>query len=98
MVNFLGVIFDAQGYSLQQIVSNADGNPVEKTSAILMWLCFDTGDGVLNVPITKIDIEMNRMVVTSQLLSTYTDRTRRLLKKTPRGTISIPFGAILQRR
>lgn len=55
------------------------------------------GNGILYVPVSKLNLELNKTVVPSQILACYSDRTRTLLKKTPRGTATIPFGGILQR-
>lgn len=98
MFNFLGIQFGNLGYRLQQIVPDTDGKPVQKTSDILFWVAADVGNGTLYVPISKIDIEMNTTVVPAQLLACYNDRTRTLLQKTPKGTATIPSGAIFCRR
>lgn len=98
MFNFLGIQFGNMDYKLQQIVPDTDGKPVQKTSDILFWVAAEVGNGTLYVPISKIDIEMHTMVVPAQLLACYNDRTRTLLQKTPKGTATIPFGAIFNRR
>ncbi len=97
MFHFMGLQFGNYDYKLQQIIQDTDGKPVQKTSEILFWVVADVGNGVLYIPVSKLDIGMNKIVVLSQLLACYSDRTRTLLKKTPRGTATIPFGGILQR-
>lgn len=97
MFHFMGIQFGNYDYKLQQIVMDTDGKPVRKTSDILFWVVADVGKGVLYIPISKIDIEMNKTVVPSQLLACFSDRTRTLLKKTPSGVAAIPFGCLLQR-
>lgn len=98
MYNFIGIEFGNCEYKLKQIVMDAEGKPVEKTSEILFWVVADVGTGIMYTPISKLDIEMNRMVIPAQLLSCYNDRTRMLLKKTSNGTATIPFGGIFRRR
>ncbi len=97
MFHFMGLQFGNFEYRLQQIVQDTDGKPVQKTSDILFWVVADVGNGVLYIPVSKLDIEMNKTVVPSQLLACYSDRTRSLIKKTPRGTATLPFGAIFHR-
>lgn len=92
----MGIQFGSYEYRLQQIVPDTDGKPVQKTSEILFWVVADVGNGILYIPVSKLDIEMNKTVVPSQLIACYTDRTRTLLQKTPRGTATIPFGGILR--
>lgn len=98
MFIFLGLQFGNCDYKLQQIVPDTDGKPVQKTSEILFWVVADVGNGVLYCPVSKLDIEMYRTVVPSQLMACYSDRTRTLIKKTPRGTATIPSGCLLQQR
>ena len=98
MFHFMGLQFGNCDFKLQQIVPDTDGKPIQKTSDILFWVVADVGGGgILYVPISKLDIEMNTTVVTSQIIACYNDRTRTLIKKTPNGTATLPFGAILQR-
>lgn len=97
MFHFMGIQFGNCDYKLQQIIQDTDGKPVQKTSDILFWVVADVGNGVLYIPVSKLDIEMNKTVVPAQLLACYSDRTRTLIKKTPRGTATIPFGAIFHR-
>ncbi len=97
MFHFMGIQFGNCDYKLQQIVQDTDGKPVQKTSDILFWVVADVGNGVLYIPVSKLDIEMNKTVVPSQLLACYSDRTRSLIKKTPHGTATLPFGAIFHR-
>lgn len=94
MFQFMGIQFGSYEYRLQQIVPDTDGKPVQKTSEILFWVVADLGNGIPYIPVSKLDIEMNKTVVPSQLIACYTDRT--LLQKTPRGTATIPFGGILR--
>lgn len=109
MFHFMGLQFGNCDYKLQQIIQDTDANrrlaqlsglggkPVQKTSDILFRVVADVGNGVLYIPVSKLDFEMNKTVVPSQLLACYSGRTRALLKKTPSGTATIPFGGILQR-
>lgn len=94
---FMRIQFGNCGYKLQQIIQDADGKLVQRTSDILFWVVADVGNGVLYIPVSKLDIEMNKTVVPSQLVACYSDRTRTLLKKTTNGTMTIPFGGILER-
>ena len=96
MFHFMGIQFGNCDYKLQQIIMDTDGKPVRKTNDILFWVVADVGKGVLYIPISKIDVEMNRVVVPSQLIACCNDRTRTLLRKTANGTAVIPFGYIMQ--
>lgn len=97
MFNFLGIQFGNCDFKLQQIVPDENGNPVQKTSEILFWVVADVRNGVLYIPVSKLDMEMNKTIVPSQILACYNDRTRTLLQKTSKGTATIPFGGILKR-
>lgn len=96
MFYFMGIQFGNCEYMLQQIVPDTDGKPVQKTSDILFWVVADVGNGILYIPISKLDIENNNTVVPSQLIACYNDHTHTLLKKTPNDTATIPLGAILR--
>lgn len=97
MFHFMGIQFGNCDYKLQQIIPDTDGKPVQKTSDILFWVVADVGNGILYVPVSKLDLELNKTVVPSQLLACYSDRTRTLLRKTSRGVAAIPCGCLLQR-
>lgn len=97
MFHFMGIQFGNCGYKLQQIISDSDGKLVQRTSDILFWVVSAVEGGVLYVPVSKLDIEMNTTVVPSQLLAAYSSRTRALLRKTSNGTTHIPFGGIIVR-
>lgn len=98
MFQFIGIQFGNRDCKLQQIVPDTDGKPVQKTSDILFWVVADVGNGVLEVPISKLDMELNRTVVPAQIIACCDDRTRTLLHKTPKGTAATPGGAIFKRR
>lgn len=94
---FLGIQLGSNGCKLQQIVINGDGVPVTKTSDVVFWIVSDIGSGHLYTPVSKLDMEQNSMIVPSQVLAAYNDRTRTLLRKTPKGTSTIPYGGIIVR-
>ena len=96
MDNFLGVITGNQGFKLQQIVIGENQLPVTKTSDILLWIAISKGAGTLYIPLSKLDLDTQRMIVRSQIEQSYYDRTRTLIQKTPNGTATLPFGAILR--
>ena len=95
MFKFLGILCGSSDFKLQQLVRDDTGKLVQKTSEVLFWAVGDIGGRALYIPITKIDLEQNNTIVPSQLLASYHDRTRTLLKKTPNGTTTIPFGGII---
>ncbi len=95
MINFIGLMMGNCGYKLQHIV--LDNNmPVAKTSEILFWVVTESKKGVMYTPVSKFDLENNQTIVLSQILSAYGDQTRTLLKKTDKGTITIPLGGIIR--
>lgn len=98
MFQFLGFDCDSHNYKLQQIVDDTSGKFVRKTSDIEVWVVADVGNGVLYTPLSKLDFEINKIIVPSQLLHCYYDNTRSLLQKTPTGTATLPNAAIFQRR
>lgn len=95
-MGFLGILIGNCGYKLKQIVFE-NNQPVEKTSDILFWVATESCRGVLYTPISKLDMENNKTIVLSQIIASYNDRTRTLIKKTANGTATIPFGGIIQR-
>lgn len=96
MYNFIGVMMGNNGYKLKLILLE-NNQPVEKTSDIVFWVVTETSSGVLYTPVSKLDMEINKTIVMSQIIASYKDRTRSLIKKTPNGTATIPFGGILQK-
>lgn len=96
MYIFIGIQCGSCGYKLQQLVRDDTGKLVQKTSEILFWVVYDIGGGrTLYIPFSKIDLEQNNTIVPAQILASYHDRTRTILKKTPNGTTTIPFGGII---
>ena len=96
MFNFVGIQCGSNGgYKLQQLVRDNDGKLIQKTSDVLFWVAGDIGGKTLYIPISKLDLENNNTIVPSQLLASYYDRSRMLLKKTPNGTTTIPYGGII---
>ena len=96
MYIFLGIQCGSCGCKLQLLVKDDTGKLVQKTSEILFWVVYDIGGGqTLYVPFSKIDLEQNNTIVPAQILASYNDRTRTILKKTPNGTTTIPFGGII---
>lgn len=98
MLQFLGLECGGRNFKLQQIVDDTSGKPVRKTSPIEVWVVADVGNGVLYIPLSKLDFEINKTIVPAQLLRYYSDNTRSILQKTPTGTATLPNGAIFQRR
>lgn len=98
MFQFLGFECGSCSYKLQQIVLDTNAKPVRKTCDIEAWVVADVGNGVLYIPLSKLDFEINKTIVPSQLLRYYSDNTRSLLQKTPTGTATLPNGALFQRR
>ena len=95
--SFLGLQLGSNGFKLQQIVIDEDSKPVTKTSDILLWAVFSVGNATLYIPVSKLDMEHNIMLVPSQLIQAYHDRTRTLIRKTDKCTATYPYGAILQK-
>ena len=92
---FRGLQCGNQDYKLQHIIIEDNGIPIQKTSDILLWVAMEMRRGILYTPISKLDVDSNSFIVPSQLLAAYDDRSRMLIKKTPNGTATIPFGGII---
>ncbi len=95
--SFLGIQLGSNGFKLQQIVMDEDCKPVSKTSDILFWVAFNMGNGILYVPVSRLDMEYNTILVPSQLLRSAHDRTRNLSRKTDKGIATYPFSVILRK-
>ena len=95
MFDFSGIVLGNNSCKVQQIVNHA-GRPVSKTSDIDFWVGFRINKGMLYIPVTKIDRQVNKFIVTSQILNTYYEPGRMILIKTDNGTITIPHGGITE--
>ena len=95
MNDFMGIDFGGKGYKLKQIVIE-DGEPVEKISPIMFWIVHDIGGGRhLYTPVSKLDMEIQTSIVTSQIFNAYNDKGRSIIKKTDKGTSVHPYGAVI---
>ena len=97
MISFIGLKIGNMGYKLQQPV-NVDGKMVNKTGDVLFWMVFAHDNGILNIPISKVDIQANKCIVMSEMLASYNNRARILIKKTENGTSIEPFAGVWECR
>ena len=96
MFEFMGIQFGGNGYKVQQLVYE-EGRLVTKTSDVEFWIVSSSSNGTLYTPISKLDRQTNRIIVPSQVINSFNEHGRMILKKTSKGLVTIPFGGILQR-
>lgn len=94
MSNFVGIDFDVSGYKVKQIVIE-DGEPVEKTSPIVFWVIHDIGGRSLRTPVSKLDMEIQTSIVDAQFFSAYHEKGRSIIRKSSKGTVVHPYGAVI---
>lgn len=97
-MQMMGIQTGGNGYKLQHIVLDDKGKSVAKTSEIVFWVvCLDR-QNTIYLPISKIDLEANSIIVPSQLYGSINDRTRTLIKVTDKGNSIIPSGVLISHR
>lgn len=96
MFNLIGIEFGNLGCKVQQL-ANVKGKIVSKTSDVEFWFVLSANNGVLYIPVSKIDSQINKCIVPSQIVNSYHEHGRMILRKTAEGTETIPFGGIFVR-
>ncbi|MBO6309464.1 MAG: hypothetical protein J6N70_11640 [Oribacterium sp.] len=96
MYEFMGIEFGSLGCKVQQLCFE-DGKLEIKTSDVEFWLVSRVDEGILYTPISKIDRRQNKFIVPSQVINAYHEHGRMILRKTAKGTETIPYGGILRR-
>lgn len=96
MFEFMGIEFGNLGCKVQQLTFE-DGKLSIKTSDVEFWMVSRVDEGILYTPVSKIDRQLNRFIVPSQVINAYHEHGRMILRKTAKGTDTIPFGGILRR-
>lgn len=94
MFDLLGIEFGNMGCKVQQLAM-LDGKLVTKTSDIDFWFVLNVNNGVLYIPVSKIDRQVNKFIVPSQIVNSFYEHGRMILKKTAKGTETIPRGGII---
>lgn len=95
---FIGLVLGNNGFKLQHIVVGEDSSTVAKVSDILFWVVFFRPNSTVYIPVSKLDMEQNTTFEESQLINSISDRTRTLIRKTDKGTSTIPLSAIIHMR
>ena len=66
----------------------------DSTDTIDFWFVLNVNNGVLYIPVSKIDRQVNEFIVPSQVVNSFYENGRMILRKTAKETVTIPRGGI----
>ena len=95
MFELMGIEFGSLGCKVQQLAFE-NGKLTVKTSDAEFWIVSRVDKGILYTPISKIDRQLNKFIVPSQVINAFHEHGRMILRKTAKGTETIPYGGILR--